>query len=50
MENQTQNEIKDLKKLLPSNIISEVKEEFSQEPKENEFKLSEVSRKVSNFV
>ena len=50
MENQLQNEIKDLKKLLPSNIISEVKEEFSQEPKEDDLKLSEISRKVSNFV
>ena len=50
MENQLQNEIKDLKKLLPSNIISEVKEEFSQGTKEDELKLSEISRKVSNFV
>lgn len=49
MENIIRNEAIDLERLLPSNIISEVKEEYSHQYLEDENKLNELFRQVSNF-
>ena len=50
MENQIRNDIRDLNKLLPSNIISEVKEEYSHQPNDDEHKLNELLSGVSNCL
>ena len=48
MEKQIRNDIRDLNKLLPSNIISEVNEEYSYQPNDDEHKLNELLNGVSN--